>query len=59
LQVAQQLDEMPTLFCYRLELPESSTYAAGAAVLMAPIVTQTSQPWPDEFPRKFKSQESS
>jgi hypothetical protein len=29
-----------------------STYAAGAAVLMATLADQTSLPWPDEFPRK-------
>lgn len=55
LQVAHELDEMPALSCYRLELPEGSAYAAGATALMAPIVRQTSQPWPDEFPRKFES----
>jgi hypothetical protein len=30
-----------------------STYAAGAAVLMATLADQTSLPWPDEFPRKI------
>jgi hypothetical protein len=54
LQVAQQLEKMPALSCDQLGLPEGSTYAAGASVLMAPIVKQTSQPWPDEFPRKHK-----
>jgi hypothetical protein len=39
---------MPPLWCHRLELPRSSTYAAGAAVLMATLVDQTSLPWPDE-----------
>jgi hypothetical protein len=38
--------------CYRLQLPVGSTYAAGAAVLMATLADQTSLPWPDEFPRK-------
>lgn len=54
MQVADQSEEMPALLCYRLELPEGSTYSAGAAVLMAPIAKQTSLPWPDEFPRKHK-----
>jgi hypothetical protein len=31
-----------------------STYAAGAAVLIATLTDQTSLPWPDEFPRKIK-----
>jgi hypothetical protein len=53
-QVRKHCEEMPVLSCYRLELPEGSSYAEGAAVLMAPIMTQTSQPWPDEFPRKLE-----
>jgi hypothetical protein len=55
LQVAEHPEEMPALSCDRLELPKGATYAAGAKVLMAPIITQTSQPWADEFPRKLKS----
>ena len=50
-QVVDQHEEMSVLSCYRLELPVGSTYAAGAAVLMAPLAKQTSLPWPDEFPR--------
>jgi hypothetical protein len=37
-----------------LQLPVGSTYAAGAAVLMATLADQTSLPWPDEFPRKIR-----
>jgi hypothetical protein len=47
-------EEMIPLWCHRLELPLSSTYAAGAAVLLATLSDQTSLPWPDEFPRKIK-----
>jgi hypothetical protein len=36
----------------RLRLPVGSTYAAGAAVLMATLADQTSMTWPDEFSRK-------
>ena len=39
--------------CYRLQLAVGSTYAAGAAVLMATLADQISLPWPDEFPRKI------
>jgi hypothetical protein len=49
---------MSPLFCHRLELPLSSTYGAGAAVLMATLVDQTSLPWPDEFPRKIEREKS-
>ena len=49
-----QHEEMGALMCYRLQLPVGSTYAAGAAALMATLADQTSLPWPDEFPRKIK-----
>jgi hypothetical protein len=52
--VVAQDEEMAALFCYRLQLPIGSTYAAGAAVLMATLADQTSLPRPDEFPRKIK-----
>jgi hypothetical protein len=45
---------MAPIWCQRLELPLSSTYAAGAAVLLATLADQTSLPWPDEFPHKIK-----
>lgn len=58
MQVADQTEEMPALLCYRLELPVGSTFADGARTIMAPIITQTSQPWPDEFPRKIERAET-
>jgi hypothetical protein len=51
-EVVAQQEEMPPLCSIRLELPLSSTYADGAAVLIATLADQTSLPWPDEFPRK-------
>jgi hypothetical protein len=57
LQVAKHHEQMPALLCYRLELPVGSTYAVGATMVLAPIATQTSLPWPDEFPRKLKLSE--
>jgi hypothetical protein len=39
--------------CLYLELPISSSYAAGAAKLMSALADQTSLAWPDEFPRKI------
>jgi hypothetical protein len=53
LQVAEHHEQMSAQLCYGLELSLGSTYAAGADTLLAPIVTQTSRPWPDEFPRKL------
>jgi hypothetical protein len=51
-------EEMGALVCYRLQLPVGSTYAAGAEVLMATLSSQTSLPWPDEFPRKIRRRPS-
>jgi hypothetical protein len=56
IDVVAQHEEMGALLCYRLQLPVGSTYAAGAAVLMAALAGQTSLPWPDEFPRKIHRQ---
>jgi hypothetical protein len=56
-EVVAQQEEMPPLCSIRLELPLSSTYADGAAVLIATLADQTSLTWPDEFPRKSKRTE--
>jgi hypothetical protein len=56
-EVVAQQEEMPPLCSIRLELPQSSTYADGAAVLIATLADQTSLTWPDEFPRKSERTE--
>jgi hypothetical protein len=53
-EVVAQHEKMEALMCYRLQLAVGSTYAAGAAVLMATLADQISLPWPDEFPRKTR-----
>jgi hypothetical protein len=45
---------MSPIWCHHLELPIGSSFAEGAAVLMATLADQTSLPWPDEFPRKIE-----
>jgi hypothetical protein len=59
--VREQPEEMSPIWCHHLKLPIGSTFAAGAAVLLAALADQSSLPWPDEFPRKIerahKSQE--
>jgi hypothetical protein len=47
-------EEMYDVWCHHLELPIGSTFATGAAVLLAALADQTSLPWPDEFPRKVE-----
>jgi hypothetical protein len=54
IEAASRQELMAEQTCTRLELPIGSTYAAGAAVLMAALADQTSLPWPDEFPRKIE-----
>src|SRR3984885_5450120 len=54
MEVVAQHEGMGALMCYRLQLPVGSTYAAGAAALMATLADQASLPWPDEFPRKIR-----
>jgi hypothetical protein len=54
IDVVAQHEQMGARLCYRLRVPVDSTYADGAAVLMATLANQTSLPWPDEFPRKIR-----
>ena len=42
IEVVAQHEGMGALLCYRLQLPVDSTYAAGAAVLMATLADQSS-----------------
>jgi hypothetical protein len=53
-ELREQQEPMAAPSCLRLELPVGSTYAAGAAVLLASLADQTSLPWPDEFPQKIE-----
>ena len=45
---------MPADRCARLELPDNSTLAEGAKVLLHSLAGQTSLPWPGGFPGKPK-----
>jgi hypothetical protein len=51
-EVAGKQEDLAPQECRHLELPLSSTYAAGATLPMATLADQMSLPWPDEFPRK-------
>jgi hypothetical protein len=46
------LQPMPAAWCSSLELPDGSTFAAGANVLLASLAGQASLPWAGDFPRK-------
>ena len=41
---------MPADWCARLELPDRSTFADGARVLLDSLARQTNLPWPGGFP---------
>jgi hypothetical protein len=53
-EVRDRQELMSPIWCHHLELPIGSSFAAGAAVLMAALADQTSLPWSDEFPRKLE-----
>jgi len=45
---------MPADWCERLELPDGSTLADGAQVLLECLADQRSLPWPGGFPGRAK-----
>ncbi len=45
---------MPAGWSSSLGLPERSSYAAGAQVLLSSLADQTSLPWPDDFPGRAR-----
>ena len=52
-EVLARSEVMPEQTCLYLELPNSSSYAAGAAVLLSALADQTSLAWPDKFPHRI------
>jgi hypothetical protein len=48
------LQPMPAAWCSSLELPDGSTIAAGASVLLVSLAGQTSLPWASDFPHRAK-----
>jgi hypothetical protein len=53
MEVFHEPETMPADACAGLQVSAGSSYASGAAVFMNSLAGQTSQPWPDEFPRKL------
>ena len=45
---------MPTGWCAGLELPDGSSFTDGAAVFLNLLASQTSLPWPGDFPRRAR-----
>jgi hypothetical protein len=43
---------MPPAWCASLQLPDGTSYAAGARIFLNALAGQTSLPWPGEFPYK-------
>ena len=55
---ADEKATMPLEWCVTLGVADGSTYANGAEVFMNALVSQTHLPWPDGFPRKYKTTEA-
>jgi hypothetical protein len=47
-------EPMPAGWDSSLEIPDGSSYAAGAEVFLRSLADQTSLPWPDDFPRRAR-----
>ncbi|MGY4301656.1 hypothetical protein ACVWXN_009751 [Bradyrhizobium sp. i1.4.4] len=45
-------EPMRQVWCCELGLGDGSSFAEGAHALLELFAEQTSQPWPDDFPRK-------
>ena len=54
-----QPQPMPAEWCANLELPQGSTIAAGAKLVLGSFADQTLLPWLGDFPRKSKPQDPS
>lgn len=53
IELSSSLQPLPSEWCAALALPDPSTYRAAAQVFLRAFATQTSLPWPDDFPRIF------
>ncbi len=47
-------EPMPGEWALPMGLPAESTIGAGARLMLAAFTEQTYQPWPEEFPRRYK-----
>ncbi|CAN5351777.1 hypothetical protein BH11PSE4_BH11PSE4_21060 [soil metagenome] len=54
LAVCNVQDAMPADWAHTLALPSGATYADAACVLLEALAEQTTQPWPDDFPRRYQ-----
>ncbi|WP_445217894.1 hypothetical protein ACKWRH_39150 [Bradyrhizobium sp. Pa8] len=50
-------EPMRQVWCCELSLGDGSSFAEGAHALLELFAEQTSQPWPDDFPRKAETKQ--
>ena len=50
-------EPMPADWALPMGLPAESTIGAGARLMLAAFTDQIYQPWPEEFPRRYKRYE--
>ncbi len=55
LALRESTEPMPPDWSLPLGLPSETTLGAAARMMLAALADQTSQPWPDEFPRRYRS----
>jgi hypothetical protein len=48
-------EQMPTDWLRLMALPDAGTYSDAARLLLDSLAGQTSQPWPNEFPRQYQT----
>ncbi|MDB5627662.1 MAG: hypothetical protein JWQ51_2 [Tardiphaga sp.] len=58
LSMRESVEPMPEEWALPMGLPAGSTIGAGARLMLAAFAEQTRQPWPEEFPRRYRRQDS-
>ncbi|MET0721535.1 MAG: hypothetical protein ABWY64_11955 [Tardiphaga sp.] len=56
--VREAHEPMPHDWSHMLGLPNGASYADAAQTLLRALADQTSPPWPEEFPRRYRPQPS-
>lgn len=57
LTLRESTEPMPAEWALPPGLPSGTTMGAAARMMLAALADQTSQPWPEEFPRRYKRPE--
>jgi hypothetical protein len=55
LAARESREPMPHDWSHMLGLPNGATYADAAQIFLRALADQTSLPWPEEFPRRYRA----